>query len=191
MALNETKRCSGCHQDLPLSEFWKNRSSPDGLQAYCKACGKAKAREHQKANPELYREISKRSWHKHREKRLAGEEIRADKRHLFLDSLKTPCAKCGEQRVYLLDFHHIDPSQKLFTLGDGRKYHKSENDVIAESKNCVCLCANCHREFHYLYGQQMENPVDNLNEYLSGRLQFEYTLQGVRADLSEEKHNAV
>ena len=166
MALN-LKRCSGCHKELPLSEFWKNKASPDGLQAYCKACSKAKTKQRQKDKPELYREISRRSWHKHREKRLAGEEARADKRHLFLDSLKSPCAKCGESRVYLLDFHHIDPTTKTFTLGDGKKYHKSEQDVIDESKKCICLCKNCHHEFHYLYGKHPENPSVALSEYLS------------------------
>lgn len=183
MALN-LKLCSGCHRELPLSEFWKNRTSPDGLQAYCKVCGKVKTKQYQKEKPELYREISRRSWHNHREKRLAGEEARADKRHLFLDSLKSPCAKCGESRVYLLDFHHIDPSTKIFTLGDGKKYHKSEQDVIDESKKCVCLCANCHREFHYLYGQKMTEPIRNLNDYLERETAYGYAIQGVHSNLS-------
>ena len=175
----EVKRCSGCHKELPLSEFYKNKHSFDGLQAYCKICSKEKTRQYQKDHPEMFREISRRSWYKHRKKRLLGEEIRADKRHEFLDSLKTPCAKCGENRVYLLDFHHIDPSTKEFTLGDGKKYHKSEKEVIEESKKCVCLCANCHREFHYLYGQRMDAPVDNLNAYLERTINHEYTLSGV------------
>ena len=173
MALIETKRCSGCHQDLPLSEFWKNRSSPDGLQAYCKACGKAKAREHQKANPKLYREISKRSWAKNREKRNATDRNRMHTHFNFINSLKTNCAKCGDSRFYVLEFHHIDPSTKSFALGDGKKQHKSKEDILKEVEKCVCLCKNCHKEFHYFYGVKSEHPKEDLDKYLK---------EGVRSD---------
>lgn len=33
-----TKVCSKCKRELPISEFHKNRSEPDGLNAYCKIC---------------------------------------------------------------------------------------------------------------------------------------------------------
>lgn len=32
------KRCKKCERDLPLSEFTKRRSEPDGLQRYCREC---------------------------------------------------------------------------------------------------------------------------------------------------------
>lgn len=35
--------------------------------------------------------------------------------------------------------------------------------VYEEIKKCVVLCANCHREFHYL---QTKNPSYTLKEYL-------------------------
>lgn len=34
----ETKICGKCHRELPLSEFYKNKSKSDGLQAWCKVC---------------------------------------------------------------------------------------------------------------------------------------------------------
>lgn len=34
----ETKKCAKCGRELPMTEFHKNRSQPDGLQAYCKSC---------------------------------------------------------------------------------------------------------------------------------------------------------
>lgn len=37
-----TKFCFKCNQDLPLSEFWKDKHQPNGLRAYCKTCEKAK-----------------------------------------------------------------------------------------------------------------------------------------------------
>ena len=34
----ETKVCKKCGQELPLSFFWKNKKSKDGLQNWCKTC---------------------------------------------------------------------------------------------------------------------------------------------------------
>lgn len=34
----ETKKCSECGRDLPLSEFNKNRNNKDGLQDRCRDC---------------------------------------------------------------------------------------------------------------------------------------------------------
>lgn len=34
----ETKKCPKCGRELPATEFNKNRSHPDGLQAYCRSC---------------------------------------------------------------------------------------------------------------------------------------------------------
>lgn len=31
------KKCSRCHRELPESEFYKNISSKDGLQCWCKS----------------------------------------------------------------------------------------------------------------------------------------------------------
>lgn len=160
------KRCACCHQELPLSEFWKHSKSRDGLQAYCKTCSKAKTKQHQLEKPELYREISKRSWAKNREKRNAIDRNRMHTHFNFINSLKTKCVKCGDDRFYVLEFHHIDPSTKLFTLGDGRRQHKSKDDVLKEIAKCVCLCKNCHKEFHYFYGVKSEHPIEDLDKYL-------------------------
>jgi hypothetical protein len=35
-----TKRCRFCEEEIPLKEFWKDKTSPDGLQSYCKPCTK-------------------------------------------------------------------------------------------------------------------------------------------------------
>jgi 5-methylcytosine-specific restriction endonuclease McrA len=38
------KRCCRCRQEKPISEFYKNKSMPDGLNLPCKDCSKASAK---------------------------------------------------------------------------------------------------------------------------------------------------
>lgn len=166
--LEKQKTCSCCHRILPVNFFWKSKGSPDGFQGYCKECMKAKHAKYQKDHPEKMREYAKNHWNKYRKEKLNGDRIRMSKRQEFLDTLKTACAKCGESRVWVIQFHHIDPEQKKFGVGDGSNCHKSKDAVIQEVKKCVCLCANCHKEFHYLYGQKPLNPVEDMNQYLNG-----------------------
>lgn len=35
---DKTKLCGHCGKKLPLDHFWKNRSTKDGLQGFCKEC---------------------------------------------------------------------------------------------------------------------------------------------------------
>ena len=59
------------------------------------------------------------------------------------------CKKCGEKRPYVLDFHHINPQNKTGVIAHMIKSSSAEN-LLEELQKCVVLCANCHREFHYL-----------------------------------------
>ena len=43
--MEKLKKCS---RELPVSEFWKNASTEDGLQTYCKECGNVYARNRKK-----------------------------------------------------------------------------------------------------------------------------------------------
>lgn len=68
----------------------------------------------------------------------------------FLDLLRKQrggkCERCGYD-TYLgaLDFHHVNPTEKDFTIGN-RDYKLIE--CVEESKKCILICANCHREIH-------------------------------------------
>lgn len=86
------------------------------------------------------------------------KDIKAD----YANSLKTPCIKCGEIRKYVIDFHHIDPSIKSFNINLCIK-ERSWSTFKEEIQKCVCLCRNCHQEFHYLYGNLPTK--ENLLEY--------------------------
>lgn len=62
----KTKRCSGCKETKPVSEFSKKRSAKDGLNSHCKNCRSEKSRRYYEANKEKvaervrrYREVNK------------------------------------------------------------------------------------------------------------------------------------
>lgn len=58
------------------------------------------------------------------------------------------CDRCPEDHAACLDFHHIDPSTKLFCIGDWQA-RMGMNQLKAEVAKCILLCSNCHRKLHY------------------------------------------
>ena len=56
------------------------------------------------------------------------------------------CQICGYDRcTSALEFHHIDPLQKDFTISGGTK---SFENLKPEVDKCILVCSNCHREIH-------------------------------------------
>lgn len=67
---------------------------------------------------------------------------------LILEKKKAGCFNCGYNRyVGALEFHHIDPSTKSFSIGSNAA-GKNLNEILEELAKCVLLCSNCHREVH-------------------------------------------
>lgn len=68
----------------------------------------------------------------------------------FLQKIKEhsggKCVRCGYD-TYLgaLEFHHLDPNKKDFTISNSNMKVK---EAVEESKKCILLCSNCHRELH-------------------------------------------
>ena len=68
----------------------------------------------------------------------------------FLAKIKSArggkCERCGYNTcLKALEFHHLDPTKKDFTISND---HFKLIDAVEESKKCILLCANCHRELH-------------------------------------------
>ena len=119
--MEETKQCTKCKRILPLSEFnWRDKTKGT-RRADCKDC-------HNQYMKDVY-------------KRKQQE----------IEQLKTQyqCAKCGDNRGYVLDFHHIDPSKKEGEVSRMIANNYKLETVYDEIKKCICLCSNCHREFHH------------------------------------------
>lgn len=150
------KTCTRCGIEKSKDNFVKQASQKDGLFRWCKDC----CREYRKANREKFREYQKIYYHKNSE---AKKQYRTDKRG-EIHKLKYPCVKCGEGRPYAIDFHHINPSEKEFE--PSQIITASNTKLLEELKKCICLCRNCHAEFHWIYGNKPEKPVESLEEYL-------------------------
>lgn len=58
------------------------------------------------------------------------------------------CEVCGYKKcVNALEFHHIDPNEKEFGVGENG-YTRSIETIKKELDKCVLVCSNCHREIH-------------------------------------------
>lgn len=72
------------------------------------------------------------------------------------------CCKCGYNKcLSALEFHHINPNDKLFTFSDKKSVSKkTDEELRLELDKCDLLCANCHRE--------IENTIreDKYKDYL-------------------------
>ena len=133
-----TKKCGICGKDMPAtSEFFASRKLKTKivLQSNCMKCQKEYRREHYENNKSKYIKKAK-AYNKSVEKWF--EEIKK--------TLK--CIKCGENRWWVLDFHHVNPEEKEYSLAR-LKTQGSKPKIINEMSKCTVLCSNCHRDLHY------------------------------------------
>lgn len=95
----DTKRCTKCGRELPLSEFGKMKTEKNGLSSWCRECNRAIAGAWAKAHPERCRERLREYRRKKKEKRLtlAAREREEKIRHFSRDIL-------GGWRAYVLNY---------------------------------------------------------------------------------------
>lgn len=116
----ETKICTQCKRELPLTQYYSRGNGK--LRSECKECH------------------SKYVKRKYQERKGAIGDVKAS----------IGCAKCGDVRSYVLDFHHKDPSIKDANIARMTSNKNRLEDIQKEIDKCVVLCSNCHREFHHL-----------------------------------------
>src|SRR2546423_3751274 len=77
----------------------------------------------------------------------------AEKRRRWLSDYKSSlsCARCGESHPATLTFHHRDPSEKSFEIGNMLTRKVGLKRLLAEIQKCEVLCANCHSKEHWSY----------------------------------------
>jgi predicted HNH restriction endonuclease len=77
------------------------------------------------------------------------------------------CQICSYNKCQnVLSFHHLFGTEKKFTISDAIvRRRKSEEELIAELKKCILVCANCHGEIHAglieISKDDFKNPLTN------------------------------
>lgn len=127
-----SKICNVCRTLLPLSQFYSNGKTPTGLLKYkpsCIAC------ENEARNSKF------------------SELIYT---YLDINGQDYSCVRCSYTGVFgSLDFHHKNPLEKDFNIGNVTKSISEEafmNMVVPELDKCELLCPNCHRQEHLVMG---------------------------------------
>lgn len=64
-----------------------------------------------------------------------------------------PCTDCGTHYPYwVMEFDHL--GDKVFNIGDFRRFTTSLSRVKAEIQKCELVCSNCHRHRTYMRMQE-------------------------------------
>lgn len=87
-----------------------------------------------------------------RNKQVEKNRIRRQSTKSWLKDIKSnlKCSRCPENHPACLQFHHIDPSTKEFSIGDKEVKDFSKEKILKEIQKCLVLCANCHMKEHYV-----------------------------------------
>jgi 5-methylcytosine-specific restriction endonuclease McrA len=134
------KICSKCKQEKSESEFFVKDRKTGRLHAQCKAC----YQEHRKTYySEHYKKYHDEYLLRARKRRLEVKSILHGNLQAFLSDKK--CIMCGENDPVVLDFDHINPATKSFSIAKAITYGKKWEEIFAEIQKCQILCANCHR----------------------------------------------
>jgi len=68
----------------------------------------------------------------------------------FIEWKKTlKCSRCENSDYRVLEFHHINPSEKEYSIANMIDSGFGKEKLDNEISKCDVLCANCHRITHY------------------------------------------
>ena len=129
--MSATKRCCTCKLDVPLTEFNRRASAPDGLQARCRSCCRAWYEANRTAHLARMYEHTKAQRVRHAARMAA---YLADRE----------CVDCGERDIRCLEFDHRDRSTKTKAVALLVRDGVSWAVILAEIEKCDVRCANCH-----------------------------------------------
>lgn len=139
------KECNRCHIVKEDSEFAFRNKDKGTLQPYCKECKK-------EIDKELYL-----SNHSNRQSKIRDRQNRTQsilKKYLTDIKKSSKCALCGEDRWWVLDFHHL--RDKRFEVSSLARRGCSLETFKEEIDKCIVVCANCHRDMHFKESNEYE-----------------------------------
>ena len=133
--LQPTRVCARCHAEKPLEAFPIKDQIRGTRRSYCLPCCRAYGKEHYQRNKPCYLQKNVAAKVSHR---LANLDL------VYEYLLRHPCVDCGKADPVVLDFDHVDPKNKLWTVGK-MLARQATPAVRREIDKCAVRCANCHR----------------------------------------------
>jgi hypothetical protein len=110
--------------------------------------------------------IGNRDYKKQRKSRFI---LRWAKKVRAINESGGKCVNCGEDRPWVLQFHHTNPSDKEISV------HKLSacawSRIEKEIKKCILVCESCHREIHAAINPKIRS-IKNKVIALSFKQQF-------------------
>src|SRR5690348_17336462 len=127
-----------------------NSKGKKSLCSYCKECEKKRTTERAKnyklKNPEIVSRNRKKYKRNKVKNSIDNKRRQREIKQKCVDLKGGECIVCGYNKyLAALDFHHLDPSQKSFSVTG---YTTSWEKIIVELDKCILLCSNCHRAVH-------------------------------------------
>jgi hypothetical protein len=151
------KKCADCEQVKSYCLF--SKKSKNHYNSYCKECIAVRRKElriHRIKNglcpccgktPQQDRKLCERCNRSNVERQIKLRIATKERAIVFLGG---KCVDCGLTNVHpaVYDFHHVDPNNKDFTVGEGLTQFKKWEKIEVELQKCILLCSNCHRVRH-------------------------------------------
>jgi len=143
----KTKICSKCKNAKSITEFWKQKSSKDGLHCWCKECYRNWRREWNKNNPEKCRKNELKWQNKNPERRWASSclgnhrragykiNITIDELHKMAKNIKS-CPICNKKLDYRIG--------KGKTKIDSPALDRINNEKTLNRNNVWIICYKCN-----------------------------------------------
>jgi hypothetical protein len=141
------KTCSKCKREKEFDDFPINKTRKDGYGNVCKTCQSEYTKAHYHNNKKQYFNRNKRR--------------RKEAREYVINYKKTHACKCGENRWWVLDFHHIDKKRENISSLLAHGVETVKNEI----EKCEIVCANCHRDLHFQRKYAPVAQLDNASHY--------------------------
>ena len=136
--MSSTKRVCSCGQVIPFTAVIAGKRHNLKNRKFCLGCspfGLHNTRDLTKPRPDPMERF-----------RRYQERVRRERKQALVEISGGKCAVCGYSKcIAALEFHHREPSDKLFPLSK-ENLLKRWPVVLAEANKCDLYCANCHRE---------------------------------------------
>lgn len=134
------KVCTVCKLEKTNNDFYFRDKATNKLHSQCKLCYSEKRRK-------LWKIYYYKHGSKYRENaNLRNKKLKDKLRHQMMQYLSDKsCVICGVSDPRILEFDHINPKMKSFSISRAITNVLSWETILNEIEKCQVLCANCHK----------------------------------------------